>query len=92
MPQQPIITTIDNATSVDWTEYDLTLDAAAKALFDGKNIIAKEFGDYSSELIEEVDPYPDTLEAKYYTGKSLNEIAESLRYYELFGSINPIQK
>lgn len=92
MPQQPIITTIGNATSVDWTEYNLTREQAAQSLLDGNDIVAKEFGDFTSEMIDEADPYPEIVRYECYTGKSLEEIIESLRYFELFGSVNDAQQ
>lgn len=91
MPQQPIITTIGNATSVDWTEYNLTREQAAQSLLDGNDIVAKEFGDFTSEMIDEADPHPEIIQAECYAGKSLEEIIESIRYFELFGSINDSQ-
>lgn len=74
-----------NAVCVDHNDYDLSLTEAAQELFEGRNVIAREFEDYSDES-ELSFPEVDNLIASDYTGKSIEQIIESIRgCYESFG-------
>lgn len=80
---KPVIITNGAATSVDWNEYDLSLEDAAKELHEGRNIIAREFEDFTDDFSF---PEVDELNAVDYSGKSIDEIIECIRgYYESFG-------
>lgn len=78
-----IIIEKNNAVSVDWNNYDLSLEEAAIELSEGRNVIAKEFEDYMDD-----DSFAgvDELLAHDYSGKSKEEIIDMIRgYYESFG-------
>jgi hypothetical protein len=78
-----IIIQIGSATSVDHNDYDLTLDQAAKELFEGRNVIAREFEDYDDDYSF---PAVDTLHASNYEGETIEQIVGDLRcFYESFG-------
>jgi hypothetical protein len=71
-----------NAVCVDHNNYDLSLDGAAKELYNGNDIIAREFEDFDDDY-----SFPDvfTLSYRDYEGMTLDEIIESIREYESFG-------
>jgi hypothetical protein len=78
-----IIIETDEAVSVDWNNYDLSLEAAAKELSEGRDVVAREFQDYGDEYSM---PEVDTLTARDYEGKTIDQIIEMIRgWYESFG-------
>jgi hypothetical protein len=86
----PIIIEKGTATSVDWNKYDLTLDQAAKELFEGRDVIAREFEDYDDDY-----SFPDVtvLKAEVFKGESVKDIIEHIRcWYEMFGrTFDPVK-
>lgn len=83
---KPIITQSGNATSVDWNQYDLTLEQAAQELHAGRNVIAREFEDYSLDDDDYSFPEVVTLQASDYEGWKVEDIIENIRgWNERFG-------
>lgn len=75
-----------NAVSVDHNNYDLSLDQAAVELSKGRNVVAREFEDFSLDDDDCSFPEVDVLEARDYAGMNTEQIIESIRgYYESFG-------
>lgn len=80
-------TTNGQATLVDHTRYDLTVNEAACKLHAGEDIIAQPCGDPTSDILEEAYPGPERLYASDFKTKSLTQIYNWLRGYAQFGVI-----
>lgn len=80
----PIIIEKGSATSVDWTKYELTTEQAAHELFEGRDVMAREFEDFFEE---DSFSFPEVmkLSSTDFIGSSVEDIIESIREYERFG-------
>lgn len=82
---EPIIIQKGNATSVDWATYDLTTEQAAHELFEGRDVMAREF-----EYFFDDNSFPGVirLSSADFIGSSIEDIIESIREYERFGRVS----
>lgn len=82
---KPIVIESGSMVSVDWTDYNLSIDDAARYLKEGRNVVAREYYDYSEDD-DFYDPAVVELEAINYQEKTIDQIIHDLREYERFGS------
>lgn len=81
--QKPIVIEKGNTTSVDWTNYNLNLDEAARELKNGFNITVREYETFDDDL-----SFPEVIEldAEDYKHRPISQIRQILSsQYELFG-------